>query len=201
MTTFFDATFAACPVMAILRGFDPAETVRLCQQAWDVGVTAVEVPVQRPDALPSLRAAIAAGAERRRPVGAGTVLHPEQVPMLAGLGVAFTVAPGLDEAVASACAQVGLPHLPGVATSSEISRAVRTGHQWLKAFPARELGVEWIRAQRAPFPDAHFVATGGIDADNAADFLEAGCRVVAVGSALRDPRQIDRLARLINGTA
>ncbi|WP_238450847.1 hypothetical protein [Micromonospora sp. 4G55] len=59
------------------------------------------------------------------------------------------------------------------------------------------LGPPWLRAVAGPLPELRFVATGGIDAGNAADFLAAGARVVAVGSALSDPRQIDRLAALV----
>lgn len=195
-TPFFDELFTGRPVMAILRGFPPAQTVALCERAWEVGIEAVEVPVQTADALPSLRAALAAGRERGRPVGAGTVVSPEQVRRVHEAGVAFTVAPGYDPQVAAECAALGLPHLPGVATASEIGQALRTGHTWLKAFPAAQLGTNWIRAQLAPFPQVRFVATGGVDADNAGDFLAAGCRVVAVGSVLQDPRQLDLLARL-----
>lgn len=195
-TTFFDRLFADRPVLAILRGFDPARTVALCERAWDVGIDVVEVPVQSADALPSLHAAIAAGRDRGRPVGAGTIVTPEQARSAYDAGAVFTVAPGYDPEVAAECAALGLAHLPGVATSSEIGQALRTGHTWLKAFPASELGTGWIRAQLAPFPTVRFVATGGVDAHNAGDFLAAGCRVVAVGSALQDPRQLDLLGHL-----
>jgi 2-dehydro-3-deoxyphosphogluconate aldolase/(4S)-4-hydroxy-2-oxoglutarate aldolase len=195
-TTFFDRAFDQTPVMAILRGFDPARTVALCQRAWDAGIRVVEVPVQTRDAMSSLHAALDAGRDRGMPVGAGTVLYPEQVAELAGLGVAFAVSPGFDRDVSDACATAGLPHLPGVATASEISRALRAGSVWQKAFPARELGPAWVSAQQAPFPGVKFVATGGVDAHNARTFLDAGCRVVAVGSALSDPHQLELLARL-----
>ncbi|GAA3741179.1 bifunctional 4-hydroxy-2-oxoglutarate aldolase/2-dehydro-3-deoxy-phosphogluconate aldolase [Plantactinospora mayteni] len=196
-TTFFDTLFVDQPVMAILRGFGPARTVALCERAWDAGIGVVEVPVQSPDALPSLHAAIAAGRDRDRPVGAGTVVSPELVHTVYEAGAVFTVAPGYDPEVAAECSRLGLAHLPGVATSSEIGQALRTGHTWLKAFPASELGTGWLRAQRGPFPAVRFVATGGVDADNAGDFLSAGARVVAVGSALQDSRQLDLLGRLL----
>jgi 2-dehydro-3-deoxyphosphogluconate aldolase / (4S)-4-hydroxy-2-oxoglutarate aldolase len=195
-STFFDRAFDQSPVMAILRGFDPRETVALCHRAWDAGIRVVEVPVQTRDAMPSLRAALDAGRDRAMPVGAGTVLYPEQVTELTGLGVAFAVSPGFDGEVSAACAAADLPHLPGVATASEISRALRAGSIWQKAFPARDLGPAWVSAQRAPFPAVRFVATGGVDAHNARTFLDAGCRVVAVGSALSDPHQLDLLAQL-----
>ncbi|SCL71738.1 2-keto-3-deoxy-phosphogluconate aldolase [Micromonospora citrea] len=192
----FAPVLGAARVMVILRDLPPDETLRLAQRAWDLGIDVVEVPVRTPEALPALRAAVAAGRERGRPVGAGTVLSVEQVARAAEAGAAFTVAPGLDLAVADAAAERGLPHLPGVATPTEAQRARDHGLRWLKAFPAVSLGPAWFRAVAGPLPELRFVATGGLDAGNAGEFLAAGVRVVAVGSALADPGQVDRLAEL-----
>ncbi|MCG5468113.1 bifunctional 4-hydroxy-2-oxoglutarate aldolase/2-dehydro-3-deoxy-phosphogluconate aldolase [Micromonospora sp. LAH09] len=199
-TADFDHIFGGARVMAILRGLPVAETVRLAERAWDLGIDVVEVPVATADAVPALRAAVEAGAERGRIVGAGTVLDVEQVAASADAGAAFTVAPGLDLAVADAAAARGLPHLPGVATPTEAQQALRHGLTWLKAFPAISLGPAWFKAVAGPLPQLRFVATGGLDATNAEAFLQAGVRVVAVGSALSDPKQLDRLANLTSPT-
>ncbi|MET8258447.1 bifunctional 4-hydroxy-2-oxoglutarate aldolase/2-dehydro-3-deoxy-phosphogluconate aldolase [Micromonospora sp. NPDC005205] len=195
-TPDFDHIFGGARVMAILRGLPVAETVRLAERAWDLGIDVVEVPVATADAVPALRAAVEAGAERDRIVGAGTVLDVEQVAAAADAGARFTVAPGLDLAVADAAAARGLPHLPGVATPTEAQQALRHGLTWLKAFPAIALGPAWFKAVAGPLPQLRFVATGGLDASNAGAFLQAGVRVVAVGSALSDPTQLDALAKL-----
>jgi 2-dehydro-3-deoxyphosphogluconate aldolase/(4S)-4-hydroxy-2-oxoglutarate aldolase len=193
---FFHACLGGQRVMAILRGLPPDDTVALCERAWQAGIAVVEVPIQDPGAINSLRAAVKAGQGRGRIVGAGTVVTVDQVDEAQRAGAAFTVAPGLDEEVANASLRAGLAHLPGVATPSEVQRATSLGFQWMKAFPAAQLSPGWIRAILAPFPTASFVATGGIDADNAAAFLSAGARVVAVGSALVDPRQLRLLSDL-----
>ncbi|MGC4746039.1 bifunctional 4-hydroxy-2-oxoglutarate aldolase/2-dehydro-3-deoxy-phosphogluconate aldolase [Micromonospora sp. DT201] len=195
-TADFDHIFGGARVMAILRGLPVDETVRLAERAWDLGIDVVEVPVATAEAVPALRAAVEAGTERGRIVGAGTVLDVDQVVAAADAGAAFTVAPGLDLAVADAAAARGLPHLPGVATPTEAQQALRHGLTWLKAFPAISLGPAWFKAVAGPLPQLRFVATGGLDAGNAAAFLQAGVRVVAVGSALSDPNQLDRLAEL-----
>lgn len=198
---WFDAAFAANPVMAILRGHEPARTVELATRAWDLGIEHVEVPIQTPDAVPSLLAAIAAGAERGRGVGAGTVIDTGQLRTAAEAGVTFTVAPGLDPAIVAAGAERGIPHLPGVATPSEIQRAIGLGVTWVKAFPAAVLGTAWFRAVAAPFPGVRLVATGGVDARTAPAYLAAGARVVAVGAALEDPAQLPELAELVKERA
>lgn len=61
------------------------------------------------------------------------------------------------------------------------------------------LGPGWLRAMSGPFPQARFVVTGGIDAHNAGEFLRAGARVVAVGSALEDPAQLELLRHRVAG--
>ncbi|MCI2419151.1 bifunctional 4-hydroxy-2-oxoglutarate aldolase/2-dehydro-3-deoxy-phosphogluconate aldolase [Saccharopolyspora sp. K220] len=193
---FFDKLLTG-PVMAILRGMDPQRTVELAERAWDLGIEAVEVPIETQQAEPSLRAAVRAGAERGRPVGAGTVVTIEQLHTAKELGAAFTVAPGLDADVVRLSAELDLPHLPGVATPSEIQRAHRLGLSWVKAFPAAELGAGWFRAMLGPFPGLRMVATGGMNSHNAPEFLAAGATVVAVGSALEDAEQLPALAKLV----
>ncbi|MEU6814441.1 bifunctional 4-hydroxy-2-oxoglutarate aldolase/2-dehydro-3-deoxy-phosphogluconate aldolase [Streptomyces sp. NPDC046860] len=191
----FDRVFAGVPVMAILRGMPLTRTVELAERAWDLGIECVEVPVQDEEAAAVLAAVVAAG--RGRPVGAGTVTTPERLGWAVAAGAAFTVAPGLDAGVARASVDAGLPHLPGVATATDVQAARALGLDWLKAFPASVLGPDWFRAMRGPFPEVPFVATGGIDASNAAAYLAAGAKVVAVGSALEAPDQLRSLADLL----
>jgi 2-dehydro-3-deoxyphosphogluconate aldolase/(4S)-4-hydroxy-2-oxoglutarate aldolase len=194
---YFEQIFAGQPLLGILRGFTPEETVARARRAWDLGITCIEVPVERADRLPALLATIEAGRERGHSVGAGTVTTVEQVRVVREAGAAFTVAPGYDPDVAAASQAAGMPHLPGVMTSTEIQAALRAGHTWLKVFPARALGTHYLQSLRGPFPDIKVVATGGMDAHNAPDYLDAGADVVAVGSALADPQQLSLLAALM----
>jgi len=188
------------PLMAILRNVPIERAVSLAEAVWDSGLGAVEVPIQNPQAVECLRAVAAAAAARGAVVGAGTVVTVEQVAVAADAGAVFTVAPGLDLDVVAASAAAGLPHLPGVATPSEVHHAVRAGCTWLKAFPAASLGAGWLREVRGPFPDVRFVATGGIGAHNARDFLAAGAEALGVGGAVtREGGLAELLAALREG--
>lgn len=184
--------------MAILRGFSPSRTVELAVEAWGRGIDLVEVPVQDTESECALRAAVTAGATRGKLCGAGTVDSVEKVIIANDAGAAFTVAPGLDEDVAMASLKKRLPHLPGVATASEIQRALRLGLGWVKVFPASALGTAWFSAIRGPFPQVRLVATGGVTTRNAQEFWDAGADIIALGSALEDADELARLAALIS---
>jgi Entner-Doudoroff aldolase len=194
---WFDEHFAGQPLMAILRGFGAARSLELATTAWDLGIDLVEVPIQSVVDIEALEALVEAGEKRGKFVGAGTVVTLQHIREARAAGAAFTVSPGFDKNIVRACLDADLPTLPGVATASEIQRASALGLDWVKAFPAAVLGTSWFSAMRGPFPLMNFVATGGLSASNAADFLEAGPRVVAVGSALEDAAQLPLLGALI----
>lgn len=189
----FDELLAGQEVVVILRGQAPDRTLAMAETVWDAGAGVIEVPVQDAAAVAALDVTAAAGRRRGQPVGAGTVLTPGQVRQAKAAGAAFTVAPGFDAEVLTASIKAGLPHLPGVATPTEVQRAVAAGCRWMKAFPASVLGTAWFREMRGPFPGVSFVATGGITAGTASGFLEAGARAVGVGSAVTRPGGLEEL--------
>lgn len=193
----FDDIFRGAPLMAILRGMGVERSVRLATTAWDLGLDAVEVPLQTEEDDRALRELVRLGSERGKVVGAGTIVDPAQVDAARAAGARYLVSPGLDPHVVAAARDAGLPVLPGVATPSEVQLAVSLGLDWLKAFPATWLGAGWFRHIRGPFPAVSFVATGGLDATNVTEYLDAGVRVAAVGSALDDSSQLRRLSDLL----
>lgn len=196
----FEELFDGAPLMAILRGMGVERSLAVSTTAWDLGIDVVELPIQTEEDLEALRVVAAAGRERGKAVGAGTVVSVEHVAQAASAGAVFTVSPGLDLEVVRASHDAGLISMPGVATASEVQSALGAGLTWAKAFPASVLGPQWLAAMRGPFPQARFVTTGGMHAGNADEYLRAGASVVAVGSALEDPAQLPQLAALL-GTA
>ena len=198
MNDEFEEIFAGAPLMAILRGMGTERSVKLAVTAWDLGIDAVEVPLQTPEDEHALREVARLAGERGKAVGAGTIVSTAQIPVACRAGARYLVSPGFDASLVQAAAEHDIPLLPGVATPSEVQAATALGLRWLKAFPAHWLGPGWFRHIRGPFPGLRFVATGGMDAGNAAQYLAAGARVVAVGSALEDPAQLGQLAELLN---
>lgn len=193
----FEALFAGAPLMAILRGMGVERSLALSTTAWDLGIDIVELPIQTPEDVEALTVVSAAAGERGKVVGAGTVLTPDHIVQAASAGASFTVSPGLDLEIVRASHEAGMLSIPGVATASEVQLALKSGLTWLKAFPASVLGPQWLTAMHGPFPQARFVTTGGMNATNAGEYLDAGASVVAVGTALEDPAQLPLLAGLL----
>lgn len=179
---WFPEDFFRIPVIAVLRGLTPHDAVKRATRAWDAGVEHVEVTIETPEAVSSLAAVASAAAERGVAVGAGTVTTTAQLDAAAAANASFTVSPGLDEGIVTESIRRSMPHLPGVATASEILRAKTQGLTWLKAFPASVLGPDWAKAMKGPFPDVHFVATGGMQVATAQTYLSSGISVVGLSS-------------------
>jgi 2-dehydro-3-deoxyphosphogluconate aldolase/(4S)-4-hydroxy-2-oxoglutarate aldolase len=197
VTQWFPGDFFRVPVIAVFRGLSAAEAVRLSVRAWDAGVEHVEIPIQTIDAVPVLQAVADAAAERGLVIGAGTVTTIEQLDAATNVGVAFTVSPAFDARILAESVRRGIPHLPGIATASEILQARSAGLTWVKAFPASLLGAAWVKAMKGPYPDTNFIATGGVTAHNAPEFLAAGTSVVGLSGAFADDAQLDLVRALI----
>lgn len=105
-------------------------------------------------------------------VGAGTVLTCEQADAAIKSGAKFCVAPGLNPNVVKHCLEKGVPFAPGLSSSSEIEQAMELGLDFAKFFPAEQAGgLAYIKAVSAPYPQMHFMPTGGISADNINSYL------------------------------
>ncbi|MFD8008648.1 bifunctional 4-hydroxy-2-oxoglutarate aldolase/2-dehydro-3-deoxy-phosphogluconate aldolase, partial [Streptomyces mirabilis] len=108
---------------------------------------------------------------------------PEQAERAVAAGARFVVSPGFDDEVVEKCRELGVPVVPGIATATELMRALKAGITTVKLFPAESLGgLRALRALAAPFPGVRFVPTGGIGADQLAGYL-ADPAVLAVGGS------------------
>ena len=140
-------------------------------------------------------------------VGAGSFVHPDQANQAAAAGARFLVSPGSTPALLAALADTGLPHLPGCATVSEVMALKERGYTELKLFPAEASGgVGFLRSLHGPLPGVRFCPTGGVTAENAADYLalaNVGCvggSWLTPADAVRD-RDWTRIETLARATA
>ena len=174
-------------IIAILRGITPEGVLEVAEALVDVGIAVIEVPLNSPQALQSIRL-LSSRFAGRAVVGAGTVLTAEQVDAVAQAGATLVLSPDSNVDVIRRTRALGLTSIPGVATPTEALRALDAGADALKLFPADVLGVASLKAWRSVLPPAvRIYAVGGIDDGNAAAFMAAGAAGVGVGGWLYRP--------------
>ncbi|NRF88650.1 2-dehydro-3-deoxy-6-phosphogalactonate aldolase [Burkholderia gladioli] len=181
--------FAACPLIAILRGLRPEEAVEHGTALVEAGFRLLEVPLNSPDPFASI-AALRAALPAEVLVGAGTVLRPEYVDEVSRAGGELIVMPHADAEVIRRAKTLGMAAAPGVATPSEAFAALRAGADVLKMFPAEQLGPVAVKAWRAVTDKrVPLVPVGGVTPDNMGPYLSAGANGFGLGSALYKPGQ------------
>jgi len=160
------------------------------------GVGVVEITLDDPDAL--------AAIERTRDRGdvtviAGTVRRADQVDAAVSAGAEAVVSPAFSRAVVERAAELGVPAIPGALTPTEVEAAWVAGAALVKLFPGTLGGPAYVKDLLAPLADVPLLITGGVNAQNALSFLEAGAVAVGVGSALEDPDEALRLVAALRG--
>jgi 2-dehydro-3-deoxyphosphogalactonate aldolase len=175
------------PLVAILRGVTPVEVVDIGRALVDRGFSIVEVPLNSPHPIESIRALSTALGEGVL-VGAGTVMTPEQVGQVAEAGGRLIVMPHSDPSVVRAAKAARLVCIPGTATPTEGFAALENGADALKLFPAELLTPAVLRAMRSVFPrGTHMLPVGGITPESMRAYVEAGASGFGLGSALYKP--------------
>lgn len=149
------------------------------------GIYAVEISLNSPGALSEINQL--SKIYRNHPdvvIGAGTVTGIKNAGAAIEAGASFIISPVLEEEVIEICNQKEVVAIPGVVTPTEMYRAVQSGADMVKLFPASVFGPEYIKAVKAPMPYVKVMAVGGINQKNTIDYLQAGCDAVGIGSAL-----------------
>ena len=183
----FDAAFLSLPLVAILRGVAPHEVEGVGDALVAAGFAIIEVPMNSPDPLDSI-ARLAKRLEGRAVVGAGTVLHVDQVAQVEAAGGTLIIAPNANVKVIAAAAQRGLVAMPGIATPTEAFAALEAGAAALKLFPAEAASPAVLKAMRAVLPkDTRVLPVGGIVPEVLAEWRKAGAAGFGLGSALYAP--------------
>ena len=178
-----------CPLIAIIRGVQPAEAEAVGDAIFEAGIRIIEVPLNSPEPLKSIEI-LAAKLGDRALVGAGTVFTPANVEDVQAVGGRLIVSPHVNAAVVRAAANVGLVSCPGYFTPSEAFAALDAGATALKLFPAEGASPAVLRAQLAVIPnDVPIFAVGGISPDNMQPWLDAGASGFGLGGGLYQPGQ------------
>lgn len=183
----FDAAFAACPLVAILRGIRPDEVEGVGEALLSAGFRLIEVPLNSPEPLESIRR-LARLCVGRAEVGAGTVLEVADVAAVRDAGGTLVISPNSDASVIAAAVESGLVAVPGFATPSEAFVALKAGAAALKLFPAEGASPAVLKAVRAVLPGGtRILPVGGVTPDSLEAWQKAGAAGFGLGSALYAP--------------
>lgn len=175
------------PLIAILRGLTPGLAPAMAEALVNAGITRIEVPLNSPDPLDSIRAMVAAVGDAAL-VGAGTVLTAEDVAAVAAAGGQLIVSPDTDADVIRATKAAGMLSYPGALTPTECFRALKSGADGIKVFPAFRMGLDGLRALRAVLPaDVPVYMVGGVGAEDFKDWRAAGASGFGLGTGLYKP--------------
>ncbi|EMA53702.1 bifunctional 4-hydroxy-2-oxoglutarate aldolase/2-dehydro-3-deoxy-phosphogluconate aldolase [Halococcus salifodinae] len=179
-------------VTAVLRGIDEEDIVPVAEAIHAGGVTAIEVTADAKRCTEMIAAVDRALADTDAVVGAGTVMDAAAARNVIEAGAEFVLAPNLNEEVIRVCNRENVLCIPGVMTPTEADRAMAAGADILKLFPASTVGPDHIGAIQGPLGDVPVMPTGGVSADNVAEYFDAGAVAVGAGSALVDYDAIER---------
>ncbi len=178
------AWLARSPLVAILRGVQPAEVESICSALERAGISIVEVPLNSPRPLESISILSRSFGDRML-IGAGTLTTPSQVEEVAAAGGRLIVTPHADTAIVRAAKRAGLFACPGFFNPTEAFALLDAGADALKLFPAEVLGPPMLKALRAVLPaSAMVIPVGGVDASQIAPWMAAGALGLGVGSSI-----------------
>jgi 2-dehydro-3-deoxyphosphogalactonate aldolase len=181
------AWLARCPLVAILRGVKPDEAEAIGEELIAAGIAIVEVPLNSPEPIESIRR-LAARFGDRALIGAGTVLDPADCARIAAAGGRLVVTPHADSDVVRAAKAAGLFAVPGFFTPGEAFALLRAGADALKLFPAEAASPAVLKALLAVLPKGTAILpVGGIEAGNIPAWRAAGAAGFGIGSAIYKP--------------
>ena len=179
-----DEALAAVPIVAIIRGVRPDEVLDIAEALHAAGVRVVEVPLNSPQPLDSIRR-LSETWLGRLVCGAGTVLSVDDVEGVAAAGGEIVVSPNTRPDVIRRSIERGMTPLPGFATPTEAFEAYAAGARRLKLFPAVSFGSAHVRQLKAVLPkDASVLAVGGVGADAMAEWRAAGADGFGIGGEI-----------------
>ncbi|WP_313630253.1 bifunctional 2-keto-4-hydroxyglutarate aldolase/2-keto-3-deoxy-6-phosphogluconate aldolase [Enterococcus devriesei] len=179
------ARLEAAGVVAVVRENNTASALEAAKAVVEGGIHGLEVTFSVPNAdqvIAKLKEIYQ--ADQAVVVGAGTVLDAVTARLAIMAGAEFVVSPSFDQATAELCNLYQVPYLPGCMTITEMQRAMISGAEVVKLFPANNFDPQFIKSVQAPLPQINLMPTGGINLANLLAWKQAGALMVGVGGNL-----------------
>ena len=171
-------------IIPVIRAESTSQAIEAAEAICDGGIPIVEITMTVPGALEALRQ-LTRDMESRLLVGAGTVLREDTVEQCVDAGAEFIITPGYNARVVARAKELDKLIMAGALSPTEVMEAWEAGSDFVKIFPCNAVGgPKYIRALKAPFPHVAMIPTGGVNLENAADFLRAGADALGIGGEL-----------------
>ena len=174
-------------IIAIVRGVYGENILRLGEALLAGGIRMIEVTFDQtgdPEETAKAIRDLSAHFSGEILPGAGTVMNEAQVRLAKEAGAAYIISPNVEEAVIRETKKLGMLSFPGALTPTEIVHAHDLGADLVKIFPVSTLGASYIKAVKAPLKHIGVMAVGGVNEENAGEFIKAGAQGVGVGGNL-----------------
>lgn len=174
-------------IIVIIRKVESPYIIPLAQALYDGGVRLIEVtfdqssPTGNDDTSQAIRSINDYFGDAMC-IGAGTVMTTLQAQIASDAGAKYLISPNTDIEIIQKTTELGLVSIPGAITPTEATIAYDSGADFVKLFPAGEMGIHYVKAIMAPLNHIPFLAVGGIDETNIEQFLTIGVKGFGIGS-------------------
>ena len=168
-------------IMGLVRTNDQATGQAMADAMVSAGIRAIEITLTTPGALDIVEKL---SENKDLIVGVGTVISKENVKSAEKAGAKFIVSPNTDSDVIEKTKSLDMVSMPGIATATEVGRALKAGADILKLFPASTYGPAHLKALRDPYPGQFWCPTGGISLGSVDDWFAAGANLIGLGGPL-----------------
>lgn len=182
-------------IVAVIRAKDHDEAKGYINACVNGGIKAVELTYSIPNVVELINEL---RDDERLILGVGSVLNAKMAEDAILAGATYVVSPGYNKEVNEVCKRLDTLYLPGCMTVSEIMNALENGNKMVKLFPGDVFGPKYVKAVKAPIPQAEIMPTGGVSIDNIDKWFEMGVSCVGVGSSLFNAgslKDIEKLAK------
>lgn len=177
-------------VVAVVRMKNPEQLLKVVTAIMKGGVTGIELTMTIPNAIQSIETAAKEFGDEIL-LGVGSVISSSVAIDAINAGAKFVVSPIYKPEIVTTVISQNLVVIPGGFTPTEIQTAYEQGADFVKIFPADNLGLSFIKSIKAPLPHLKVIPTGGVTLDNAIDWINNGASAVGIGTALVDNKAIE----------
>jgi len=177
-------------VLAVVRLKDPQKLLKVIESIAKGGVRGIELTMTIPNPIESIDLANREFGEDIL-LGVGSVISSETAIEAISAGAKFVVSPIFNPDIVKTVIKSNLVVIPGGFSPTEIQSSYERGSDFVKIFPADVLGMSFIKSIKAPLPHLNVIPTGGVNLENAIDWINHGASAVGIGSALVDSMAIE----------